>query len=185
MPNDCENKLIIKGTKEQLDSFISKHIKTKKYDIVYLDFNTIIPEPEKEEDCEKEFIVDDKAHIEFDEDKPWFNWYRYHCAKWGTKWNSYEGTLNYNTEDCEIILWFMTAWNPCIPIINKLLEMYPDLIFDYYYYEPGAQFAGGIGHQDKRYYHYDVISYYIKDFAIAHGFELEDEDEDDDEDKED
>ena len=122
MPNYCENKLVILGEKEQLDSFISKHIKTKEYDMVYLDFDIIIPEPKTKEECEKEYIIDniDTAHIQPIESKPRFNWYTFHCDKWGTKWNSFDGVLNRNSNR-ELTLWFITAWDSCVPIINKLI----------------------------------------------------------------
>lgn len=176
MPNYCENKLVILGEKEQLDSFVSKHIKTTAYDIVYLDFNTIIPEPETKEECEKEYIVDniDTVHIQPSMNKPWFNWLNYRLAKWGTQWNSFDGILNRNS-DRELTLLFETAWSPCIPIIDKLIEIYPELEFKYYYYEPGAVLAGGVVPQSKGYDHYAIAPRYLKDFAINHGFEDEDE----------
>lgn len=177
MPNYCSNKLIVSGTKEQLDSFISKHIKTKEYDSIYLDFDTIVPEPKTKEECEKEYIIDNinTVHIQLIEDKPWFNWYTFHCDKWGTKWNSFDGVLNRNS-DRELTLWFETAWDHCIPVIDKLIEMYPDLEFKYYYYEPGMQFAGGVVPQGKGYDHYAIAPRYLEDFAITHGFIGDEED---------
>lgn len=176
MPNYCSNKLIIFGEKEQLDSFISKHIKTKEYDMVYLDFDTIIPEPKTKEECEKEYIIDniDTVHINPKINKPWFNWLTYHCNKWGTKWNSFDGILD-RYRDKELQLYFETAWDPCVPIINKLIEMYPDLEFRYYYYEPGMQLAGSIVSIVKVYKHHIVPPVDIHAFAINHGFEIKDE----------
>ena len=57
------------------------------------------------------------------------NWYSWHIAKWGTKWNSIEG---YGTQRREgDTLYFETANGFCEPVIEELSKMYPDVEFIY------------------------------------------------------
>lgn len=52
------------------------------------------------------------------------NWYTWSNANWGTKWNSYELCVTCNRPTM-LNFTFCTAWAPPIPIIVKLVEMYP------------------------------------------------------------
>lgn len=54
-----------------------------------IDFDKIIPEPREESECPEGCIRTEEDHVGADPDKPWFNWYKWHCAYWGTKWNAY------------------------------------------------------------------------------------------------
>jgi hypothetical protein len=53
------------------------------------------------------------------------NWYGWSIANWGTKWNSYD---NYQISENSIS--FDTAWSTPFPVIHKLAELYPDLLFE-------------------------------------------------------
>ena len=57
------------------------------------------------------------------------NWYSWHIAKWGTKWNSIEGYGTQRREDDTI--YFETANGFCEPIIEALSKQYPDVEFIY------------------------------------------------------
>lgn len=48
----------------------------------------------------------------------WFSW---SIEKWGTKWNAY----NSNEKDDGI--YFLTAWSPPLPVIQKLSELFPEV----------------------------------------------------------
>jgi hypothetical protein len=57
------------------------------------------------------------------------NWYSWHIAKWGTKWNSIEG---YGTQRREgDTIYFETANGFCEPVIEELSKKYPDVEFIY------------------------------------------------------
>lgn len=57
-------------------------------------------------------------------------WYEWSVNNWGTKWNAYgydeNADYSKNTD-----LWFQTAWSAPHPVIEKLAEMYPDIVFDH------------------------------------------------------
>lgn len=89
------------------------------------DFNKIIPEPS----TEKEYLATggslyrcpEDAYLQIDKDKPWFNWYDWHCDHWGTKWNACDTEID--GDDC---IRFDTAWSSPRPIFLALSKMYPD-----------------------------------------------------------
>lgn len=57
-------------------------------------------------------------------------WYEWCTNNWGTKWNAYgydEGT-DYSASGN---LHFQTAWSAPHPVIKKLAQMYPDIIFEH------------------------------------------------------
>jgi hypothetical protein len=53
------------------------------------------------------------------------DWYSWSCKFWGTKWNSYD-SCPVDPDDTSIT--FNTAWSAPHPVIEKLAEMYPDVI---------------------------------------------------------
>jgi hypothetical protein len=67
----------------------------------------------------------------------WYGWAR---DNWGTKWNAY----NINTWDGNTIEW-NTAWSGSEAIIEKLVELFPDLEFDYWYDDEDAGYNVGRG----------------------------------------
>ena len=136
MPNWCENTLMITGDPIRLQQFVEKHI--VKYEF---DFNTIIPEPKTQDECPSVYILNTE-HIQIDKDKPWFNWYTWHCDYWGTKWNACDTYYEIYDDTLEII--FNTAWSAVPNIIRKLSKLYPDLHLSYMYYESGCQYGGSI-----------------------------------------
>jgi hypothetical protein len=172
MPNDCQNKLIIKGTKEQLQQFLDTYISTRDSYLLdgdieqYLDFNKIIPEPSSPEECDPECVIapNEDRHLVFEDDRIWFDWYTWHIRYWGTKWNSYENKI-FLTND-KLVIYFETAWDPCIPVTLKLFELHPELEFRHSYYEFGHQFGGILNKQELTKIH----KVYLEDFAKKEGF---------------
>ena len=55
-------------------------------------------------------------------EKPWFNWYKWNCEHWGTKWNTCD-CYSQITEDAVTFV-FSTAWSPAIPIFEELITKY-------------------------------------------------------------
>lgn len=178
MPNWCENKLTVRGTKEALNKFLTECFSVDSYGDKYLDFNKIIPEPLVPQDCESLYIIPqgENINLAFDDERTWFNWYSWHCNKWGTKWNSAHCFIC-EPEDIlresltEISIWFDTAWSPCRPIINKLIDIYTNLNFDYCFFEPGNWFGGRTTYSDQGvYYEEDYDGDTLKQFSIDEDF---------------
>ena len=95
----------------------------------HIDFDKIIPEPVDESECPHEYIVNKDSHISIREEKPWFNWYKWHLTYWGTKWNAYD---SYSiTGKTYITFVFSTAWSFAYPVIKKLEIMGYDMDIRY------------------------------------------------------
>ena len=77
---------------------------------------------EKAEELAKKYLMNIAKY-----DYP--NWYSWHIAKWGTKWNSIEGYGTQRREDDTI--YFETANGFCEPVIEALSKQYPDVEFIY------------------------------------------------------
>jgi len=200
MPNWVTTKIKIRGKAEDLAAFVKKHIVTQKYkdgsteDI--LDFETIIPSPKTIEECPAEYVIMDaeeakENHLHWDDNDPtnWFNWYKWNIENWGTKWNS--SNTSYPETDSilaqgstEIEIWLDTAWDPAMPVYNKLQEMYPNLKIDVYYGDEGGFFVGHL-HSDGEDEYYNGNYGRPEPKAICDEIEMEylyrgpDDDEDD------
>ena len=109
------NKLAVKYTTPEYRGATEEYI---------IDFDLIIPEPRFKTDCSKRYIVNKSSHVEEDADKPWFNWYEWHCEYWDTKWNAYDGYTKIGKT--QITLVFSTAWSFPYSIAKKLEKLgYP------------------------------------------------------------
>ena len=60
------------------------------------------------------------------------DWYDWRIRNWGTKWNAYETDID-SCCDGSVELYFYTANHGAIPVIKKLVEMFPNLEFIYKY----------------------------------------------------
>jgi hypothetical protein len=140
MPNWCENYLIITGSEEALN----KIEKTK------FDFQNIIPMPEEMRNDKdniggtistKEFNIEkynidgydwESSRLTDDQKataKRWVKeygyagWYYWHCAEWGTKWNSTDP--KFNRDNSRVLrVNFSTAWCPPVPILLEVSKKY-------------------------------------------------------------
>lgn len=133
MPNWTYNELSVVGKCNLLD-----YLSVGKNGYKYFDFNKIISEPGTVEECIAkygvEYIDEGDKHLEHNGNKDWFNWYKWHVDFWGTKWNSCD------TEICDKIISFSTAWTSPEPVFKKLSELNPDDKFYVYSdYEDGGR----------------------------------------------
>ena len=89
----------------------------------FIDFNKIIPEPTAIEECPEDYRVKSakEAHISEDEARPWFNWYKWHCTYWGTKWGAYDCYTIIGKSFIQFV--FSTAWSLAYPVMQKLALM--------------------------------------------------------------
>lgn len=58
-----------------------------------------------------------------------YNWYTWSNANWGTKWNSYRFDWVGKQTTKTLKFKFETAWAPPMPVLRKLVEMWPTLKF--------------------------------------------------------
>jgi hypothetical protein len=85
------------------------------------------------------------------------NWYDFCCTEWGTKWGAYD--LHIEQDDDEVLrVFYMTAWSPATPVLNKLAEMYPSLSFEMSVLDEGMGFGGTIYWEGGSFYHEDSKS---------------------------
>ena len=124
MPNWVSNEIKF-DTDEIFASFKAKYVKDVDEEDnerrqEAFSFARIIPEPATKEECDKKYIIDDKnePQISKQEEKPWFNWYDWHCDFWGVKWDAYYSSAN--DRDRHIV--FDTAWDLPMPIYKKLAK---------------------------------------------------------------
>ena len=131
MPNHVKTVIKFKGLKSAKDKeYIKAMIATPLREGDYLfspdhpesnwimDFDKIIPEPRLESECPKDCIVTKDSHVQEDKERPWFNWYEWHCKYWGTKWGAYDGYIEEGKSYLTFV--FSTAWSLALPIVNKL-----------------------------------------------------------------
>lgn len=166
MPNWCTNKLIVRGTPDDLRKFVEKanettHLdwKASKYEkqdgpqhIGPLNFSAFIPLP----DWAPQFSYGDSA-----DGSRGYDW----CiANWGTKWHV-PGKQNFerleneeeNIQAGKILYEFNTAWSPASRVVEAMAEQFPTLFFllkfreeDSYYGEFIKCVSQGI-HEDNTY----------------------------------
>jgi hypothetical protein len=82
-----------------------------------------------------------------------YDWCNRH---WGTKWDicdvGYEHSINENTgEFGQLQFYFDTAWGPPDEAFVEISKIFPELVFELEYDEPGMQFAGEVEIQDGEY----------------------------------
>lgn len=138
MPNWCECLLnITSNNYDDLDKFYIENRNTN--DDIELSFNKSVPLPQEEEE----------------------DWYNWHIANWGTKWDLSNDTYFHNMiEEKELEYQFNTAWGPPINWLATVSKMYPLLTFSLKYAESGCNFAGLLKIKDGEEISHDEYSYY-------------------------
>lgn len=136
MPNYIKNKLIIKGTDEQIKK-VKDFLKPKEptqgenqEESIALDFNSITPMP-------KWVYQGDlglKETQKYGEENCWYEW---SIKNWGTKWNAF------GTSEQGNIIEFETAWNGVPKLISKLGIIFPDIEFEYLFADENIGFNLG------------------------------------------
>jgi|TARA_R110000824_G_scaffold156203_2_gene329178 hypothetical protein len=171
MPNWCQDTLSVSGDPESIRRFKNKaRGPTQSYndcregewplydDIrlkallatppdlgeeVALSFHALYPVP----DDFLRFPYDDRQAVmlgeKVGEDRPYggYEWERIH---WGVKWGSCEASLEAE-EDSFLQYEFTTPWGPPMEFLQKISELWPDLVFELEYSESGMGFAGKVG----------------------------------------
>ena len=145
MPNHCESTLRVTGDTKTIEDMLERYNGK-----VPIDANKIIPYPQEfaEADRKSEEAIERarKGEITFEEAyqvKDGYNngGYSWCVENWGTKWPLYDFSPIDRTST-GIQVGFQTAWEPPLPIINKMSEEFPELLFTLTYIEEGVGFSG-------------------------------------------
>ena len=151
MPNWCENDLTIEGKLERLQEFREKlRGQNRNGEDTPLNEDALIPYPEEFRKMDTEASQYLKEHPDDWRNAPkdGFNsgGYERCIQNWGTKWGFcrvQEPELRkYGDDEGTLVYQFDTAWSPPLPLIKKMGELFPDLVFDLRYFEGGMQFNG-------------------------------------------
>lgn len=157
MPNHVECDLKITGEMEIIKTLINRYrtgtvqqMLGMEKEELFLDANKIIPYPEK-------FRIADEKYKEAHElyDKGELTWaelkeipdgynnggYDWCCKNWGTKWGMYDFD-DIKFGKTFVMFKFLSAWAPPLPLVKKMSEDFPDLVFSIKFYDGGAQFKG-------------------------------------------
>lgn len=157
MPNYCINFLHVIGTREEVDVFLKENNNT-------LDFNDYIPYPPKWKERDEEFwgIFEKKSAMTQEEFvAKWGSFvdaynaeggYMWCLSNWGTKSNVSDVVVHLTTlPSCHygddytyahIVISFITAWSPSIPVIKKIMQKYENLDFEFEWFERGMAVCG-------------------------------------------
>jgi hypothetical protein len=129
MPNWFYFSLNVSGEKKDVEQFVENVKGSEKFETQgrEFDFNHFIPQPEnifrgnlgnkEEEHCKKNGLPD---------------WYTWNNANWGTKWNAVcddEMAISVDGFPFEHEYNLSTAWAFPTPVIQKMIDMYPNLDF--------------------------------------------------------
>ena len=179
MPNWCENEVEIWGLPKQTAKDLHEAAKEGKL------LQWIYPMPKKLEDTE--------AILESGQ-----GWYSWRVNNWGTKWDvdcHYYDVREYDGNSTVITLSFNSAWSPPRVAFEKLMEQYPEISVDHYYFEPGCDY---VGYNDTDYSPWEIYQAWKRNehqseeimeldnrFRFIQNFaDYEEEEEDDDENRE-
>jgi len=76
------------------------------------------------------------------------NWYDWRLANWNTKWNAYDTYIE-EYEPTRLELYFNTAWSSPLPVIEKLVSMFPELQFNYVFADEDFSYNTGMGASEE------------------------------------
>ena len=146
MPNNCQNILVITGSKKDLEEFTSKG-EGKEFLL-----ETYLPTPENP--GELDAWLDAASGVLMTPD-----WYTWRIKNWGTKWDVYDSgsflSVDGSTPEVENVMEiienihnhvirvsFLSAWSPPEEGICTISKGYPELLFTLIFCEAGNGFAG-------------------------------------------
>jgi len=97
------------------------------------------------------------------------NWYDWCIANWNTKWDAYNVSVQ-RLSDTSLYVMMETAWNPPIPIFEKLIELGFEV--SAYYLDEGWNYIGQFECGEAFYFDVDKT---IAPFNLIDEFNLEGE----------
>jgi hypothetical protein len=130
MPNWFYFSVHVSGEKKDVEQFVENVKGSENFDTegMEFDFNHFIPQPDN---IFRENIASDKKKELDAIGVP--NWYDWNNSNWGTKWNAnIESAFCLSSVDgfpMEYEYELATAWAFPTPVMDKMIEMYPNLDF--------------------------------------------------------
>ena len=149
MPNWCENRDQISDNgddSEQFDKLCKLLDGPDPFNAIFPrpDFKTIpnnkgeLPIAEEIKNSNGELVT---ITYNFPDGKNDDRWYHWCIDNWGTKWEA--DVTGFEVQDYDTLeIEFQTAWSPPEGVVRKLREKFPELSFQCFYDEPGAEIAG-------------------------------------------
>lgn len=199
MPNWCYTNIEVRGKTDVVKKLIEMvgSEKDEEGRATDFDFNKIVPQPKTYEECPPEYRIDSeeearKEALAWDEkaERNWFNWYKWDCDNWGTKWNACDANTDAISlekpvgKTAVVNIYLNTAWSPALPVYRKLQEMYPELEIKVDFADEGGGFIGRL-RPDGEEEAYDISDPEGKEVCDSVGCEYLYEDMEEDEDSED
>lgn len=142
MPNWSFNHLKVSGKKDDLKKFVEKSLvkiidENSGQESITFSMNATYPMPKELEETQSPVSKQNKKLIEkYGTD----NWYDWRINNWGTKWDT--SSVSYDVFDTEFYVDFDTAWSPPVLWLEKVIQDYPELIFDMDWLEESNAFCG-------------------------------------------
>jgi hypothetical protein len=138
MANWCNNRLIIDGSKQEVDKVLS-FVKGGECDF---DFQKIIPMPKELANTNVPTPKKEEAlQVALNKKYGSPNWYEWCQTHWNTDWNA-GNVVVFKGLGVPVEISFETAWTPPTNVIRVLGEKFPNIKFDLTYIEPAGEFAG-------------------------------------------
>ena len=139
MPNHVWNTLTVSGEKDEVTKFVEfaegeypwregneSWNEDVEREIDKLSCNSFIPAPQE--------AINNYSNVGYE-------W----CIKiWGTKWGCYDVSIEGNSSGTSVWYGFNTAWSPPVPVVYKMIEMFPDLRFCLHFREGATGFQGWV-----------------------------------------
>jgi hypothetical protein len=143
MPNHVSNWLTLQCSKAKAAEVLAAVGGEEDGTPMLIDFNTLIPYPERfaKLDREAERWRDAHPQTPWNGPKDGFNQggYEWCCEHWGTKWNAY------NQEKLSpTAIYFETAWAAPEPVMDALAAKFPDVPFTLEYADEGVGRNAGV-----------------------------------------
>ena len=125
MPNWFYFTLNVSGEEKDVQEFVQNVKGTDQYETSGrdFDFNHFIPQPDNI--FRDNLSTDDEKRCD---ELGIPNWYSWNIANWGTKWNACCDGRDFNGNSVTYQL--STAWSFPTPVIEKMIEKYPNLQFE-------------------------------------------------------
>lgn len=127
MANNIHNLLVFKS-QESFDKFLNNYVTQVDDECPYVrfDFTKVIPYPKKK-DCPDKYNIESPFYSTSANLQPilgyeYLDWYNWCNDNWGTKWSSYNCSMNEQKKE----FFFDTAWSTPYPVLEKLFKDNPD-----------------------------------------------------------
>lgn len=133
MPNYIRNRLIINGSKEEIEE-VKNFLRTDDEEgSLDMDFRNITPIPK----WVYQGNLGKREEEKYGKENCWYDWC---CKNWGTKWNACSATTYGN------VIEFETAWCGVPELMQKLAMIFPNIEFEYMYAD--EDIGNNAGHFD-------------------------------------